>query len=150
MTDDEIFLTQFETAEWPFEEWHHRQHIKVAYLYLRRYAFETAIQRMCAGIKTYNAAHRVAEGPASGYHETLTQVWMHLVHLTLCEFGPGESADAFVDKHSQLLSKRAVLFFYSRDRIMSDEAKRQFIAPDLTPLPRSGKNGEAVRSGCSP
>jgi hypothetical protein len=31
----------------------------------------------------------------------------------------------------------ALLFFHSRDLIMSPRAKREFVAPDLAPLPRS-------------
>jgi hypothetical protein len=141
MTEDETLLTQFEATTWPLKEWHHRQHIKIAYLYLRQHPFEVAAQKMRAGLLAYNAANQVPDGLDRGYHETMTQVWMRLVYLTICEFGPSESADAFVDKHTQLLSKRAALFFYSRDRIMSAEAKRQFIEPDLAPLPQSAKNG---------
>jgi hypothetical protein len=85
----------------------------------------------------------VPESLTSGYHETMTQAWMRLVDLTLREFGPGECADAFVDKQTQLLSKRAVLFFYSRDYIMSAEAKSQFVQPDLTPFPQSRKDARA-------
>jgi hypothetical protein len=144
MTDDETLLTQFEATTWPLTEWHHRQHIKIAYLYLRQHPFEVAAQKMRAGLLAYNAANHVPDGLDRGYHETMTQAWMRLVYLTLCEFGPSESADAFVDKHTQLLSKRALLFFYSRDRIMSAEAKRQFIEPDLSPLPQSAKNGDAA------
>lgn len=140
MTDDETLLTQFEAATWPLKEWHHRQHIKIAYLYLRQHPFDVAAQKMRTGLLAYNAANHVPDGLDRGYHETMTQAWMRLVYLTLCEFGPSESADAFVDKHTQLLSKRAPLFFYSRDRIMSAEAKRQFIAPDLAPLPQSAKD----------
>lgn len=69
----------------------------------------------------------------------MTQAWLHLVHLTLCEFGPEETADLFLDTQTQLLSKRALLFFYSRDRIMSAEAKSEFLPPDLAPFPRSVK-----------
>jgi hypothetical protein len=140
MSDDEKFLEQFEATIWPLEEWHHRQHIKIAYLYLCRHPFETAVAKICNGIKTFNAAHKVPEGIDRGYHETMTQAWMHLVNCTLQEFGPSENADAFVDKHTQLLSKRALLFFYSRDYIMSAEAKRQFVEPDLTPFPQRKKN----------
>lgn len=143
MSDDETLLTQFESTAWPVGEWHHRQHIKLAYLYLRKYPFEVATRRMREGLQAYNAAHHVPELLDRGYHETMTQVWMRLVHLTLCEFGPSESADAFVDQHTQLLSKRAPLFFYSRDRIMSLGAKMQFVAPDLAPLPESAKTGPA-------
>lgn len=148
MTDDEMLLKQFEAGTWPFEKWHHREHIKVAYLYLCRHRFEVAAQKMQSGILTYNAAHQVPEAPDRGYHETMTQAWLRLVYVTLCEFGPGDSADAFVDQHTQLLSKRALLFFYSRDRIMSAEAKRQFIAPDLAQLPQSAKRLEPAAVKC--
>lgn len=135
MMDDQSLLMHFEATTWPLKDWHHRQHIKIAYLYLCQHPFDVAVQKMRAGVMAYNAANQVPEAIDRGYHETITQAWMHLVYLTLCEFGPSESADAFLDKHTQLLSQRALLFFYSRDRIMSAEAKRQFIAPDLAPLP---------------
>jgi hypothetical protein len=141
---DEAFLREFETAACPADQWHHRQHIKAAYLYLRRYPLNAATARMRAGLKALNAAHRVPETLDRGYHETMTLAWMRLVHCTLCEFGPSESADTFVDTHTQLLSKRALLFFYTRDRLMSAEAKAQFIEPDLAPLPQSRKNGNAA------
>jgi hypothetical protein len=83
--DDETFLKQFESATWPKAEWHHRQHIKVAYLYLRRYPLETATVKIREGIKAYNAAHNVEDTLLSGYHDTMTQAWLRLVYFTLCE-----------------------------------------------------------------
>ena len=142
MSNDELFLDQFESAVFPFEQWHHRQHIKAAYLYLRLHPFAQAVERMRAGIKAYNQHHQSKSTASSGYHETITQGWMRLVYLTLSEFGPAETSDAFVDQHTQLLSTRALLFFYSRDRLMSAEAKEQFIQPDLAPFPQSKKNGD--------
>jgi hypothetical protein len=92
---------------------------------------------MRSSIKAFNATHNVPEGIDRGYHETVTQTWMYLIHCTLEEFGLAENSDAFVDKHTQLFAKRALLFFYSRDHIMSAEAKQQFVEPDLSPLPKS-------------
>ena len=69
-----------------------------------------------------------------GYHETLTQARMHLIHLILRQFGSSASADAFVDTHSELLYKRVLLLYYSRDRIMAAEAKHLFLQPDLKPF----------------
>jgi hypothetical protein len=135
--EDQAFLAQFEACAWPHDQWHHREHIKVAYLYLCRYPLDKAIEKMRAGVRSHNAAHNVPESLSSGYHETMTQAWMRLVHLTFREFGPSENADTFVDKHAQILSKRALLFFYSRDHIMSEEAKRKFVPPDLAPFPQS-------------
>lgn len=137
MPDDETFLEQFEAGAWPLENMHHRQHVKLAYLYLCRYPLDAATARIRMSIKAFNAAHHVPENSDRGYHETMTQAWMRLIHCTLQEFGPAENSDAFLEKHTQLLSKRALLFFYSRDHIMSAEAKQRFVEPDLSPLPIS-------------
>jgi len=138
--NDEAFLRRFESGDFTAEEWHHREHLKAAYLYLLRLPYDAALDRMRAGLKALNGAQDVPETPDRGYHETLTQGWMRLVHCALCESGPAESADAFLDQHTQLLAKRALLFFYSRDRIISWEAKANFLEPDLAPLPRSTRN----------
>jgi len=143
--DDETFLKQFETAAWPLAEWHHQQHIKVAYLYLRRYPFEAAMARIREGIKAYNAAHKVPDELLSGYHETMTQAWMRLVDFTLCEYGPAESADSFYEQHPQLQQKKVLRFFYTKKLFTSARAKAEFVEPDLTPLPRSKKNGNGAQ-----
>ncbi len=143
MPDDETFLQQFEAGTWPLESMHHREHVKLAYLYLSRYPFDVASARIRTSIKAFNATYNVPEGIDRGYHETMTQAWMNLIHCTLEEFGPAENLDAFVDTHTQLLAKRALLFFYSRDHIMSAEAKQRFVEPDLSPLPKSKRNQQA-------
>lgn len=137
--DDATFLAQLEAGTWPLDAWHHRQHIKAAYLYLLQSDFdvEQATDAMRTCIQAYNAAQQVPETAGSGYHETVTQAWMQLVAFTLLEYGPCGDSDEFVDRHSQLLSNRALLFFYTRDRIMSPAARRRFVEPDLTPFPRS-------------
>ena len=135
--DDETFLRRFEHCEFSVEEWHHREHVKVAYLYLLRWPCAEALDRMRAGLKALNAVQKVPETLERGYHETLTRGWLQLVHCALCEYGPSESAEAFLERHTHLLARRALLFFYSRDRLMSAEAKARFLEPDLAPLPRS-------------
>jgi hypothetical protein len=139
MTDDEKFLEQFETTSLPLEEWHHKQHIKVAYLYLQRFPFETARARMREGVKTFNAAKKIPEAIDRGYHETMTQAWMHLVYFTLCEYGPAEHAEAFYEQSPQLQQKKILRFFYTKERFTSPEAKAGFLEPDIIPFPRSKK-----------
>ena len=134
--NDEEFLRHFENQAIPFDQWCHRAHLKIAYLYLSRFPFDEALLRMRAGVRAYNAAHNVVDSPTSGYHETITQAWLQLVHTTLQQFGQAESANDFLDAQSQLGQKRVILLFYSRDRIMSAEAKASFIPPDLAPLPK--------------
>lgn len=137
MTDDETFLRDFEARRWPLEKWHHRDHVKIAYLYLRRYPFDQAAARIRDGIQSHNAVHNVPDSPTSGYHETMTQAWLRLVDLVIREYGPAHDADAFVDEHPELSQKKTLRLFYSRQRFMSPEAKVSFVEPDLAPLPRS-------------
>lgn len=134
--NDEEHLRRFEDHSLPKEEWTHRAHLKVAYLYLIQFSFAEALERLRAGIQAYNAAQGIQDTPTGGYHETMTQIWLQLVSTALRQFGPADTADAFFDAQTQLCDKRTPLLFYSRDLLMSPEAKRSFVAPDLAPLPR--------------
>jgi hypothetical protein len=136
---DEEFLRRFESANWPYEAWHHRQHIKVAYLYLRKYPFAQAQAHIREKIKAYNAAKQLPDSLLSGYHDTMTQAWMHLVYFALCESGAAENADAFYEQHPELWGKKILRFFYS-EIFITPEAKANFIPPDRTPFPQSKKS----------
>jgi hypothetical protein len=133
--NDATFLRQFEDCTWPAAEWRHRQHVKVAYLYLRRYSFAEALEQIRTNIKRYNAAHEVPETIDRGYHETITQAWLRLVHFALSEYGSCETADEFCDQHPELSQMKVLRFFYSRELLMSARAKAEYVEPDITPLP---------------
>lgn len=142
MATDAEFLRLFEARRWPLERWHHRDHIRLAYLYLRGMPFDDAADRIRAGIKAHNEAHGIPDLPTAGYHETMTIAWLRLVRLVLDEYGPEESGEAFCEAHPELMQKKTLRLFYSKDRFMSAEAKRQFLEPDLAPLPRSRRSRE--------
>ena len=137
--DDVELLHQFEALTLPFNQWTHRAHVRVAFLYLRAHAFDEALSRMRKGVKAYNAANKVPESPTSGYNETTTQAFLHLIAATMHSYGgvfPTETADAFCDAHPQLMSRHALRFFYSPQQRMHPLAKTQFVEPDLAPLPK--------------
>jgi hypothetical protein len=136
--DDREFLRQFEARTQPFDQWTHRAHVKVAYLYLRDHPFDEALVRMRSGIKAYNAANNVPEGPTSGYNETTTVAYCTLVAATMRAYAkafPAADADAFCDTHPQLMTRHALRLFYSPQRRMHPDAKAHFVEPDLAPLP---------------
>jgi len=138
MSDDQ-FLEQFENRTLPFDQWTHRAHVRVAFLYLRANSFEAALSKMRQGIKAYNAANNVPESPTSGYNETTTVAFLHLIAATIAAYGsefPTTTSDSFCDTHPQLMTRSALRFFYSPQRRMHPEAKTRFIEPDLAPLPR--------------
>jgi hypothetical protein len=132
MRDDE-FLAAFESRT--LEEFHHRDHVKVAYLYLCRYPLAEAIGKVRAGLQGLAAAWGApVDDLEKGYHETMTQAWVRLVHATLRQCGVAEDADAFCEQQPELMQKRRLELFYSRERLMTWKAKREFVEPDLAEL----------------
>lgn len=143
LTDAEL-LAQFEGGTLPADRWHHAEHIRIAYLYLREQPFSAAMERMRCGLKALNTAQSVPESLDRGYHETLTRGWLQLVQVILCEYGPAGTSAEFLELHPELSQRKALRLFYSRDRIMSWEAKTAFVEPDLAPLPVSLRGTPAV------
>jgi hypothetical protein len=132
MNDNE-FLAAFEART--LENFHHRDHIKVTYLYLRHHSLDEAIGRVRSGLQALALAWGApADHLEKGYHETMTQAWVRLVYLTLRHCSTAESADAFCDQQPKLMQKTLLEQFYSRQHLMTREAKREFVEPDLSPF----------------
>jgi len=151
---DDDFLSRFEDCSLPFDQWNHRAHVKIAFLYLRDNSFDGAIDKMRASIKAYNAVHNVPEGPMAGYNETTTVAFLHLVDSVMSAYGdifPTADADTFCDTHPQLMSKHILRLFYSPERRGHPAAKTQFLEPDLAPLPSRTGSGRptSLRPGLS-
>ena len=131
MNDDE-FLAAFEARS--LDELRHRDHIKVAYLYLRKHSLEEAIAKVRMGLQALAVAWNApVDDLEKGYHETMTQAWVRVVHVILSDCGM-ESADAFCDRQPQLMQKTYLEKFYSRQRLISWTAKREFVEPDVAPF----------------
>ena len=138
MTDDEL-LAAWEGLRLPFDQWTHRAHVRVALTCLRRHGFDEALRRIRRGIQAYNAAHHVPESATSGYNETTTRAFLHLIAATDAAYAgthPAADGDAFCDVHPQLMTKNVLRLFYSPQRRMDARAKTEFVEPDLAPLPR--------------
>jgi hypothetical protein len=138
MTDDDELLNAFEQLTLPFAEWTHRAHVRVAFCYLRTHRFEEALAKMRRGVTAYNAHHGVSEAPTSGYNETTTHAFLHLIAATMSAYGeaiPVSTSALFCEAHAQLMTRHALRLFYSPHRRMHPSAKTQFVEPDLAPLP---------------
>jgi N-formylglutamate deformylase len=66
LTDDE-FLAPFESGR--LHEFRHRDHLRLAWLELRRHGRERGGDLVAAGIRRFSAAR----GQADRYHETITR-----------------------------------------------------------------------------
>lgn len=134
LTDDEL-LDAFEDTSLPLVEWKHRAHVRVAYIYLSRYLFAEAVDRVRYGIQRYNFAHDIPSTPTGGYHETVTVAFMTLVASAMRSGGEVDDSRVFLDLNPKLLNKRILENHYSRKLLSSESARKSFLAPDLSPLP---------------
>jgi phosphinothricin acetyltransferase len=136
--NDHELLRAFEECSLPHDQWTHRCHVKIAYLYLRRFPYEQALVRIRHGIQKYNVAQSVVEGPTSGYNETMTQAFTRLIAATIDAHEPvmpTSTADEFCDAHPQLMTSHVLRLFYSPAIRSNTAAKTQFVEPDLATLP---------------
>jgi hypothetical protein len=142
--DDRELLVQFESLTLPFAQWTHRAHVKVAFCYLREHGFDAALEELRRNIQAYNAANGVPDTPTSGYNETTTHAFLHLIHATMRAYGdvvPAPDAETFCDAHPQLQNRCVLRLFYSPARRMHADAKTRFVEPDLAPLPDVSTRG---------
>ncbi len=87
-------------------------------------------------ISGYNAAVGGVNDDRQGYHETITRCFILAVRLHLAATGEG----TLVARVNALLmspcgNRDWPLAYYSCDRLFSVAARRQFVEPDLAPLP---------------
>ena len=120
-------VRRFESCDYALEEFTHARHVTVACWYLCTNAREEALARMRDGLKRFIAHHG-----RQGYHETITRFWMELLGNYLQEFAPGATLLAKVNRAMESYeSKDVLLSYYSRERVMSDIARREWVAPEL-------------------
>src|SRR5205085_674778 len=132
-----ITLANFESGAIPLDQFNHCAHITVACLYLWSFPLPEATDRMRAGIHRFNGTHKVESTPTSGYHETLTVAWMRVLHAMKGAHGAGLTVEQFLEQNPFVLCRTLLRLYYSKDRIMSLDARRGWVEPDLAPLPGS-------------
>ena len=130
MTDAEILtlVDRLERCLLAKEEFHHRDHLTVAVVYLYAADLETAMDRMRTSLKRFATHHNVPKL----YHETLTRFWLLQVDQRLDR---SECLNQSVRKvREQLSDKNLALGYYSRGRIDSKQARETWLEPDLKEL----------------
>ena len=128
------FLADFEDCRMTAAEFGHREHVRVAYIYLSLHPFEIARTRIENGLRQL-LAHFGA--PPAKYHETLTRAWLLAVQHFLQASGPTTGSAQFLHQNAALLAKEIMETHYTKDRLGSEEARRHFVEPDLQPIPRA-------------
>ena len=121
----------------PRTEWTHAAHFAAA-LWLMRYRPELEPSReMPKLIRAYNESVGRTNDDSGGYHETITLASLRAARGVFDAFPPDAPvyriANALMS--SNLANPNWLLEYWSRDRLMSVEARRTWLEPDLKPLP---------------
>ncbi len=123
---DAEFVAAFEAGT--IESFHHSDHIRLALLYVRKYGMPEAEERVAEGIRRFS----MKAGQPGKYHHTMTVAWVRLA--------------------AGLLDKEALSAYYSSAVLKSEQARREWVDPDLAALPNiSGMDdlntGKSRKSG---
>jgi hypothetical protein len=119
---DEEFLSDFQAGA--VREFRHRDHIRLAWLYVGKHGVEEGSNQIIGGIKKFAAHH----GATQLYHETITRFWILTVYQAI-EGMPPSTFPEFLEANPHLEDKNYIYTFYSKERLMSEEAKRNWIPP---------------------
>jgi hypothetical protein len=121
----------------PKAEWTHEAHLATTTWLLLRRGDVDLNKELPDLIRSYNESAGGVNTDTEGYHETITRVFLHGVRLFLAEADLGEPLHELVNELllSPMGRRDWPLRFYSRDRLLSVEARRAFVEPDLAALP---------------
>jgi len=118
-------------------EWTHEAHLAATtYLLLKRP--DVDVDRELPGlIRRFNESVGGVNNDSEGYHETITRAYLRGVRLFLEEADLGEPLHELVNELllSPMGRRDWPLRFWSKDRLMSVEARRDYVEPDLAALP---------------
>ena len=137
MTVDAAALAaRFAALTLPKDEWTHAAHLTVGAWHVDRHGPVEALTLLRDGIRRLNESHGNVNTATNGYHETITAAYVTLLAAYLAACAPGLPLDARVERllAGPLAGRDMLLTFYSRERLMSTDARARWVEPDLAPL----------------
>jgi len=131
------FIEEFESRRLPKPRWTHHAHLLAGYWYLTRYPPEQALAVMRERIRAHNESVGTANTDSSGYHESITRLYLDGIAAHMAQ----NRAASFEESlrlllHGPLADSGWPLKYYSRARLFSVAARREWLEPDLQPLDR--------------
>jgi hypothetical protein len=125
-------VKDFEAGILPKDQWTHTAHFVVALCYCMDLPLPEAVEKIRNNIKSYNVKAGGQNTDTSGYHETITLFYMSTIAQYLIRMGITQlDKDQFSLFFQQpFLDRSYPLQFYSREYLMSVEARKTWMPPD--------------------
>ncbi len=129
---DDRFLAAFTAGEIANQDFHHRDHLRLAWIQIRRLGLPHALEAVTAAIRQFAAGH----GHGDRYHETMTRFWLLVVAMGISRH-PTLAFDKLLAAEPHLLDKNLPYRHWSRERMGSEDARQRWVEPDLRLMPAS-------------
>jgi len=120
------FIQCFEKDTLP-GEFHHADHIRLAFAYLSEYRVPEAMERFTQALKRFAAAR----GKAGLYHETITHAYFFLIRERMVRAG-GAGWEEFAQRNPDLFVWKGGILsrYYHQATLESELARTVFLFPD--------------------
>jgi hypothetical protein len=128
MTDAQ-FVAAFEDCSLADDCFHHRDHIRLAWIFLRDMPILDALSRYSAGLRRFAASRGVPDR----YHATITFAFLLLIQERRRK---GETWPEFETANSDLFSWNPSILstYYRAETLASNAARQSFVLPDYEVL----------------
>jgi hypothetical protein len=137
MTDAELedLVQRFTARTLTKPEWTHAAHLAVGLWHVSRYGRDDALVRLRSAITRLNESQGTVNSATGGYHETITRAYVELLSAFAARHAEKTAAERVTALLADpLADKKALLRFYSRERLESVQARLGWAEPDLAPF----------------
>jgi hypothetical protein len=131
----DVFLASFEGGTLPKTEWTHAAHLLTGACYVHSIGQASALKKMRECVRRHNESVGTINSKTSGYHETITVMWIHLLDRLRRETEPMNRAEFAALAVERFAARRDIFReYYNFDLVGSTEARLQWVAPTLKAL----------------
>ena len=108
-------------------DFHHADHVRLAWIYLRELPVIEGLERFTTTLKRFAAHH----GAAGKYHETITWAYLLLIHERM-QRDEGSDWEAFRAANADLFAWQPSILerYYTTRTLASSAARASFVLPD--------------------
>jgi hypothetical protein len=127
---DDTVLKAFEACQLDPAKFHHDDHIRLAWLCVRRYGALEAEAKLLDGLRQF--AQRA--GVPQKFMHTTTIAWTRLVAAAYANSSRTNNFSDWIQSHPELLDRNLLAKYYSPGRLETPKARSGWMEPDLAPL----------------
>lgn len=127
-TEEAAMFDAFINGRLSKDEWTHEAHLTTCWVALQGRTPQDALSMLRGSIRTHNCGVGTPNTDTTGYHESLTVYYV----TAISQISHLPSANTLA---SPDCTRVAPLQYWTKDCLMSTEARMAWVAPDVSPLP---------------